>query len=184
MKMLRFLLLIMIAAVALEGVGFAGQSGPTSQLAPSQRSDKPAEQQTNDARNEIDLARPGEPDQNQKRSARQTNATKRHLGVSASKAAPRRQVRPNATSAANNLRTAATGKTTGLQQTRSKAFTAVSRQATDHRSPAVPPPAVSVNGQHFRNSRDPGARLAFSGGPLTATRGAGAIDGTHVKRKP
>ena len=181
MKMLRFLLLVMIAAVALERVGFAGQSSPASQ-APSQSIDKAAE--PNEAHNGTDQARPGEVDQNRKRPSRQTRNTASHRSrVNRPKAAPRHRVRLDKT-ATNNLRAHATGRATGLQQTSSKAAAAVSGKAAGHRTPPVPSPTVSVNGQHFRNFRDPGARLAVSGGPLTATRGTGAINGTNMRRKP
>ena len=181
MKMLRFLLLVMIAAVALERVGFAGQSSPVSQQAPSQRSDKAAEQQTNDARNGTDQTRSLEVDQSPKRLVTR-NTTKSRPSVRTSKA-PRRQVRPDKRPATNNLRAHATGGATGLQQKSSKSATAVSGKTAGHRTPPVSSPTVSVNGQHFRNSRDPGARLAVSGGPLTATRSTGAINGTNMRRK-
>lgn len=182
MNTVRFLLLMVIAAVSLQGIGFAGQSSPASQHAPSQSSDKAAEQQINDARNGTDQARPEEAHQNQNRSARHGNTTNHRLSVNNSKAPPRHQARLEKTTAIN-LRTHATRGGTRLQQPRSRAATAVSGKAAGHRSPPVPPPDVSVNGPHFRNSRDPGARLAVSGGPLTATRGTGSINGTNMRRK-
>jgi cytoskeletal protein RodZ len=49
--------------------------------------------------------------------------------------------------------------------------------------PAAPPPAA-LKGQQFKNSRDPGARMAASGGPANSTRGATGISGSDIKRKP
>jgi hypothetical protein len=52
------------------------------------------------------------------------------------------------------------------------------------RSTPVSLPAVSVNGQQFKNARNPGARMASSGGPANSTRGTAAINGSDMKRKP
>lgn len=183
MKTVHFLLLMTIATVSLQGAGFAGSSSPAPQE-PSQTA-KATEKPIHEARTGTDQARPGEADQNQNSPARRTrNATKHRPSVSTSKVVPRRPVLPDKTIAANNRRTYATGGQAGFQLTKSKAATGAAGKAAGHRSPPVPPPAVSVNGQHFRNSRDPGARLAVSGGPLTATRGTAAINGTNVRRKP
>ena len=76
------------------------------------------------------------------------------------------------------------GGVAAQQQTGLKAVAAVSSKAASHRSVPVPPATVAVNGQQFKSSRDPGARLASSGGPLTAAKGTAAINGTDMKRKP
>lgn len=176
MKTVHLVLLMIATALLLPGTGLAAQANSAAKSA--------KDEQKAEVHNQAGQARPGEADQNQNPSARRKrNTTKRRPSVNSPKAALRHQVRPDKTTA-TNLRTHAAGRATGLQQTGSKATTAFPGKAADHRSPPVPPAAVSVNGQHFRNSRNPGARLAVSGGPLTATSGMGAINGSDIKRKP
>jgi hypothetical protein len=77
----------------------------------------------------------------------------------------------------------AAGAVTRTQQTSLKNAVSVPGQAVSHRGLSAPSPAVSVSGQQFKNSRDPGAHLAISGGTMTAARGTAAINGTNMKRK-
>ena len=184
MKTVR-LFLLMIAALLLPGTSLAALENTALEQGTLQSTKKSAnDQRGEEIRNETDQVQSGKADQNQKRPARQTRSTaRRRSGANSPEAAVRHRVRPDK-AAANNFGALTRGTATGLRQRSAKAATAVSGKAANHRSPPVPPPAVSVNGQHFRNSRDPGARMAVSGGPLTSTRSTGAINGTNMRRKP
>lgn len=184
MKTVR-LFSLMIAALFLPSTYLAAWEIVASEQGTQQRAEKSANnQQKQEIRKEANQAHSGRADPNQNRPASQTrSAARRRLSVNSPRAVARHRVRPDK-AAANNLDARAMGRATGLQQTSAKAATPISANAASHHSPPVPPPAVSVNGQHFRNSRDPGARLAVSGGPLTAARGTAAINGTNMRRKP
>ncbi|MGB7131710.1 MAG: hypothetical protein WBD59_12920, partial [Candidatus Sulfotelmatobacter sp.] len=86
--------------------------------------------------------------------------------------------------ATNGARIDISRTVTGPREISSKTAVPVPSQAVSHRSLSTPSSAVSVNGQQFKNSREPGAHLAISGGPLTAARGTAAINGTNTKRRP
>jgi hypothetical protein len=62
--------------------------------------------------------------------------------------------------------------------------TAAPSKPRSYRSSSAPVSSFAVNGQQFRNSRDPGAHLAVSGGPANSTRGTAAINGSDFKRRP
>jgi len=49
--------------------------------------------------------------------------------------------------------------------------------------PARTGTVAALGGEQFRNRRDPGARLASSGGPANSTRGAAVINGSDMRRK-
>lgn len=182
MKTTRFLFSMMIAAVSLQGVILAAQASPAPQQATSQSSEKSADQQKDEVRNEKDQARPKEADENLERSDMTRTPTKRRPSESHSKRVPSHQPRPAKTPITNSPRTDAPGSVAALQPMGSNAATNVPKKVVTHYRSALPS-AVSVNGQQFKNSRDPGAHLAVSGGPPASPRGTAAINGTNVKRK-
>jgi len=187
MKTERLLFLMVSCACLLQSASFARQSNPAEHQTLSQNGEKTAGDHQKGAavRGEKDRTRSGEAGDSQERSTglRRT-ATKHPPSATHSKPAPSHQLRPGKTRTTNGPRTDAPGIIRGLQQTRPKASTTVPNKVVNHRSVPVPPPTVAVNGQQFRNSRDLGAHLAVSGGPLTATRGTATINGTNMKRKP
>jgi len=183
MRTTRFLFVMMIGAVLLQGTSLAGQSSPPSRESPSLNSEKPPrdQQKLAEVHGEKEQTRSAQADENPKPHAGVSRTARHRPPVSYSKPASSRQPNLANTSATNGLRTPASGRMTRLQQTSSKVVP--SKALYQHSFPA-PPTAPSVNGQQFKNSRDPGARLAVSGGPLTAARGTAAINGTNMKRKP
>jgi hypothetical protein len=183
MKMLRFLFFLMIATVSLPGASLALQSDHPSQQAPSQSVEKSADPQNDAVRNDKHQARSKGTDENQEAPAVVTRTTVKHReGASHPVPLPAYR-RPVKALAANNPRTAASGSVAHLQQS-SKAVTGLPNKAANLHSPAVPSSPVSVNGQQFKSSRVPGARLVASGGPATTPRGTAAINGTDMRRKP
>ena len=188
MKTARFLFLMMIAAGWLRGTGFASQSNSASQQTPSQSretSDSPEGQKDGQVRSEKNKMGAGNSDVGQDSPEHKTkHLTQSRPNQSHAKPAPSHQVCSVKTLATSNLRTQMPENGQGFQQKGSPASTGISNRVGNHHSVPVPPPTVAVNGQQFRNPRDPGARLASSGGPLTATGGTAAINGTNIKRKP
>lgn len=187
MKTVRFFFVMMIAAVSLPGRSLARQADHPSQQAPSQSVDKPNGNYQRDleVRNENHQTRSGEADQISKRPASLAKTrTKRPSSTINSHPAVSHPRRLNKTPATNDARIETPGTITGPQETSSKTAVPVQSPAVSHRSLSAPSSAVSVNGQQFRSSRDPGAHLAISGGPMTAARGTAAINGTNMKRKP
>jgi hypothetical protein len=184
MRTAHFLLVMIIGAVLLQGISAAGQASPVSQEVPSQSSEKSASDQPKDGEvsGEKEQTRSAQADEFPKPHAVVSRKVRHRPYVSYSQSASSHQLRPaNPPTTKGQLRTPAPGSKTRLQQTASKV---VASKAGNHHSLLAPPPTASVNGQQFKSSRDPGARLASSGGPLTATRGTAAINGTNMKRKP
>jgi hypothetical protein len=175
MKTVPFFFVMMIAAVSLPVTSLARQADHPSQQALSQSGDK----------SDGDYQRHVVADQISKRSAYLTKTTtKSRSSANHSQPAVSHPRRLNKTPITNGSRIDTPGTVTGPQETSLKTAVPVPNQAVSHRSLSAPSSAVSVNGQQFKNSRDPGAHLAVSGGPLTSSRGTAAINGTNMKRKP
>jgi hypothetical protein len=187
MMTVRFLFVLMIATVLLPGTSIAHQADHPSQRAPSQSGDKSDSDYRRDveARDENEQTRWGEANQNSKGSAYVTKTTtKLRSSTSKFQRAVNHPRRLSKTPATNGARIDTPATVTGPQETSLKIAVPVPNHAVSHRSLSAPSSAVSVNGQQFKNSRDPGAHLAVSGGPLTAARGTAAINGTNMKRRP
>jgi len=190
MKQARLLLAMMFWTVLLQGTSLAAQAGPAPQRAIPQSSEKSADQQKDkkdkdEVRNQQDQAQLKEANANQEQPADVTRTiTKHRPSTSHSKPVPSHQARPAKTPTTNSPRTDAPPSVAPLGQMGSKAAANIPNKAVSRRKPSAPSSAFSVNGQQFKNSHDPGAHLASSGGPLTAARGTAAINGTNMKRKP
>jgi hypothetical protein len=185
MKQARLLLPMLFWTVVMPGTNFAAaQARPAPQHAIPQSSEKSADQQKDQVGNEKNQASAKEADENQAQSADVARTTaKRHPSASHSKPVQARQARP-AKITTNSPRTDTPGRVAPLEQTSSKRVTNIPNKAISHHSSSASPSVVSVNGQQFKNSRDPGARLAASGGPVTSPRGTAAISGTGMKHRP
>jgi hypothetical protein len=185
MKTARFLLVIVMGAVSLPGTSFAWQVDHPSQPVPSQSGEKSADRQKDDVRNVKDQARPAETDENREQPADVTRTTTKHRSsTSHSKPAASHQTHPARTPTKSSSRTGTLGSVAPPEQMGSRAANNLPNKAVSHRNLSMLPSAVSVNGRQFRNSHDPGAHLAISGGPQTSARGTAAISGTDMKRKP
>jgi hypothetical protein len=185
MKTVRSFFALIIAAVLLLGTSLAQEGDHPSQQVVSRNGEKSADQQKDEVRNDKDQARPKPSDEAQAQLADLTRSTtKRRLSASHSKPVPTYRARPIKKPTANSPRIANPESVAPLEPMGSKADTKISNNVVSHRNPPVPSSAVSVNGQQFRNARDPGAHLAASGGPATIARGTAAINGTAMKRKP
>ncbi len=187
MKIVRFLFVLMIAAVLLPGTSLARQADRPSQQAASQSGYKSASEYQRDVgvRYENGQTRSGVADQFSKRSASLTKTTtKRRSSTIHSQRAVSHSRRLNKTPKTNGPRLDTPATVTGLQETSLKTAIPARTQAVSPRSLSVPSSAVAIDGQQSKNSRDPGAHLAISGGPLTSARGTAAINGTNMKRKP
>lgn len=183
MKAVRFFLMT-IAAFWLPGTSAAAQASPNPQQATSQSVEKSDELQ-NDVRKARNQGHPNEADENQGQSADVTRMmTKHRPSTNRSTATPSRQLHLAKTSIAGSLRTNAPQSFSLSQQAVPKAVTNVQNKSVSHHRASVPSAAVCVDGQQIRNLRDPGARLASSGGPLTTARRTAVINGTNMKRKP
>jgi hypothetical protein len=185
MKMARFFFVLMIAAVLLLGPSLAQEGDHPSQQVVSRNGEKSADQQKDEAGNDEDHTRAKPAGETQEQSATITrSATKARPSVSHSKPAPTYRARSVRKPTANSPRNDEPGSIAPVEQMGSKTVSNIPNKAVSRRSPSVPSSAVSVNGQQFKSSRNPGAHLAASGGPATTARGTAAINGTEMKRKP
>lgn len=183
----RFLFVLTVATVLLPGTSLARQADHPSQRAPSQSADKSNSDYQRDVevRDENEQARSGEANQNSKGSAYLTKTTtKPRSSTSKFQRAVNHPRRLNKTPGTNGAQIDTPATVTGPEGTSLKIAVPVPNQAVSHRSLSAPSSTVSINGQQFKNSRDPRAHLAISGGPLTAARGTAAINGTNMRRKP
>ena len=188
MKTARFLFLMMIAAVLLRGTSFARQSSSASQQTPAQSrqtSDSPEGQKDSQIRIEKNQTGAEESDRGQVSPKPGTrHVPQRRPAQSHTKPAPGHQVHSSRTPAVSSPGPVTLENGMGFHHLASATLSGSPNKTVSHRSAPVPPATVSVNGQQFKSARDPGARLASSGGPLAAARGTAAISGTNMKRKP
>jgi len=182
MKIARWVFLTMIAVSLLQDTSVASQASPASQQTPSQSGHPSAgdQQKNGEVRDENGQVGAEEPDERAKGPAGVSKSAEHRPRASYSKPVSRHQ-HP---AAAGNARPATLENGMAFHHVGSTTSSAVPNKTVNHRSIPAPSAAVSVNGQQFRSARDPGARLAVSGGPLTATRGTAAINGSNMKRKP
>jgi len=163
----HFLVLMIIAAL-LQGASLARQTIPESQQATPQSYKEPA-------------------------SAAESHPERSNLAhrvtVPQSRAGQKHSIQHlshpvRSAKATGSVRGQATGKVINLRQTGATTSTDSPSKTVNRRSVPVSGSSVALNGNHFKNNRDPGARLAISGGPLTGTKGTAVINGTNMKHNP
>lgn len=189
MKTTRFLFLTAVAAVLLQGTSLASQSNSVPQQTPSQSreaSDSSEDQKDGQVRSEKNQTGAGDSDVRQNSPERRTrHVTQRRPNQSHARPAPlNHQVGSGKTAAASSLRPETLENGMGFYQMGPTTSNGIPNKTINHHGAPVPSATGAINGQQFRSPRGPGARLASSGGPLTATRGTAVINGTNMKRKP
>jgi hypothetical protein len=190
MSKTRILLPMIFWAVLVAGASFGSQSAQAQERTSSQSGEKSAKDSSPDG-SKTTQAR-GQKDQmgeylveNGKGFAASKRGTpKRRPAASHAKLAPSRQLSSGKTRAANNLQTETPRNALDSHQTGSTMPSQVPNKPLKHSSMTVSPQTVALNGQQFKNSRDPGARMAISGGSANSTRGTAVINGSDIKRKP
>ncbi len=181
MKRTCLLFVLIIASVLLPGTSLARQGDHPSPGVPSQSNEKSNAQQKDNLANA--KASPNVADVKE-HPADVTQTPARHpSSVRHSKPVPINRAHPAKTPTKKSARTDATGSVASPEPVRSNAQRYIPNTAVSVHRPATPSPAVSVNGQQFRNSRRPGARLVANGAPATTARGTAAINGTDMKPK-
>jgi hypothetical protein len=188
MKTLRFVSVLtfslVMAAALLQGESVARPADHASQQAPTQSGARPAGQK-DEVRNDKKPAQAKVMDESQEQwpEVRRTQA-KHDSSASHSKPVSMHQARPAKAPAKNSPRADTERIAAPPEPMDAKAATHIPNKAVSHQGPPAISSSVAVNGQRFKNSRDPGARLAASGGPATVARGTAAINGTNMTRKP
>lgn len=189
MKTTRFLFLTTVGAVLLQGISLASQSNSVPQQTHSQSreaSDSSEGQKDGQVSREKNQTGAGDSDVGQNsRERRTSHVTQRRPNQSHARLAPlNHQVRSGKTAVASSLRPETLENGMGFHQMGSTTSNGIPNKTINHRGAPIPSPTGAIKLQQFKNTRDPGARLASSGGPLTATRGTAVINGTNMKRKP
>ena len=190
MKKIGVLLQMILLGVFMHGASFGSQSGQAQQQTPSQSGEESANNSSPDgsrntqARSQKDQTDKSLDESEKGFAALRKDRPKRRPAASHPKAAPSRQLRSAKTPPAKDLQTPALQNVPDSHQISPTLSSNVPGKTVGHSSRPVSPSTVALNGQQFKNSRDPGARMATSGGPATSTRGTAAINGTDVKRKP
>jgi hypothetical protein len=189
MKKARFLFGMIFWAVLVHGVSFGSQSGKAPEPTPSRSDEKSAANSSPDGSKDTQAR--GQKDENGKYSDENLQSfaavkkgtlkgrpTANHL-----KPTPSRQQRSGKTPATSNLRTE-TRNALDSRQISSSTPSEVPNKPLQHPNLALPPPTTALNGQQFKNPRNPGARMTASGVSANATRGTAVINGSDIKRKP
>jgi hypothetical protein len=190
MKTARFFFVMMIAVVLLPGTNLASQSNSVRQPTPSQSreaSDSSERQKGGQVSSGKNQTGAGDSDVGQNSPERRTgHVTQRRPNQSGARpASVSHQVRSGKTPVARNLRPETLENSMGSSHRMgSTTSNGISSKTINHHSAPIPLPTSALNGQQFKSPRDPGARLASSGGPLTAARGTAVINGTNMKHKP
>lgn len=191
MSKARVLLPMIFWAVLVGGASFGNQSGQAQEPTPSQSAEKSANSGragSNDTQARGEKHQTTEyssSDENQKNFASVKAGTRKpRPAVSHAKPPQNRQRRSGKTPAANNLQTEALRNVPGSHQTSPSLPSNVSSKTIRHSSLAAHPSTIALDGLQFKNSRDPGARMAVSGGAANSTRGTAVINGSDMKRKP
>jgi len=181
MKKARFLFGVIFWAVVVQGASFGSQSGKAPEQTPTQSGEKSANNSSPDGSKD---AQAGGENENQKGfPASRPGSPKRRPSASQANPAPSRQLRSSKTPTAHN-RTKTPGDTLDAHQTSSTVPSEIPHRPLKHAGIPVPPSTAALNGQQFKNSRNPGARMATSGGSANSPRGAAVINGSDIKRKP
>jgi hypothetical protein len=191
MSKAKVLLPMIFWAVLVGGASFGSQSGQAREQTSSQSGQKSANSSqagNNDTHSlgEKDQTTEYLPsDENQKSFAAIKAGTRKHLpAVSHAKPPQNRQLRSAKTLAAKDLQTEALQNVPGSHQTSPSLSSSGPGKTIRHSSLAVHPSTVALNGQQFKKARDPGARMATSGGSANSTRGTAVINGSDIRRKP
>jgi hypothetical protein len=182
MKKTRFFFAMIFWALLVHGASFGGQSGEAPQQTPSQSGEKSANSGSPDGSRGTQTG--GENENEKAFPASRQGALKHRPFASHVNQGPTRQLHSGKTPTANNLRTKTPRSTLDSHQTSSTVPSEVPNKPPRHAGIPVPPPTAALNGQQFKNSRDPGARMATSGGSANSPRGTAVIDGSAMKRKP
>jgi hypothetical protein len=188
MRQTRILLPMIFWAALGHGASIWSQSsrGPgqaSSQAATPETADHGNENgrvtaEKDEARSDLDRNQTG-PTVKARSSAKLHSVTSRakpvsHLQVRSANTAPNGSLSAPNTSADNSE----------LRQNGSSMSTDIPHKTANPHSVPIPLTADSVNGQQFKNARDPGARMATSGGAANSMRGTAVINGSDIKRKP
>jgi hypothetical protein len=178
-------------AVLVGGASFGSRSGQAQEHTSSQSGEKSAKSSptgNNDTHplGEKDQTTEYLPsDENQKSFATIKAGTRKHLpAVSPAKPPQNRQLRSAKTPAAKDLQTEALQNVPGSDQTGWSLSSGGPGKTIRPSRLAVHPSTVALNGQQFKNARDPGARMASSGGSANSARGTAVINGSDIKPKP
>ena len=188
MRTLRFLFVMMVASPLLAGTSRMSKSDFAPQETGSQTGEKsPGDNSSNTQKQDENRGEEGQPSparpEGRKHLAGVTHTVVKHPSVSHSKPVRNHQTDQATTAATSNPFLNMPASVRGLQHTGSGTVLAPPVKATTRGSSAPPRANVAVNGQQFKNSREPGAHLTASGGPLTSPRGIAAINGTNIKPK-
>jgi hypothetical protein len=182
MKKTRFLFATIFWALLVHGASFGSQSGKAPQQTPSPSGGKSANNGSPDGSKDTQTR--GE-NENEKGFPGSRQSTPKHRPfASHANQGPSRQLHSSKMPTANNLRTKTPRNAPDSHQTSSTAPSEVPNKPPRHAGIPVPPPTAALNAQQFKNSRDPGARMATSGGSANSPRGTAVINGSAMKRKP
>lgn len=190
MRTMRFLFLTTVGAVLLQGTSLASsQSNSVPQQTHSQSreaSDSSEDQKDGQVRSEKNQTGAGDSDVGQNSPELRTrHVTQRRPNHSLVRPAPlSHQMHAGKTPVANSLGPEKLENSMGFHQMGPTTSNGFRNKTINHHTTLIPSAAGAINGQQFKSPRDLGARLASSGGPLTATRGTAVINGTNMKRKP
>jgi hypothetical protein len=190
MRKARVLLPMIFWAVLVHSASFGSQSdqgsGPASSQNQQTATAETAAKGNENGQVKAETEAGSNLDRNQTKPTTEARSlAKPHVAARRAKPVSRRQTRSATTAARGSLSEPSTpADNLALHQNGSSTSTGILHKTANPRSVPVPLTADSVNGQQFKNVREPGARMASSGGSASSSRGTAAINGSDMKRKP
>jgi hypothetical protein len=181
MRTAQFVFVSLIGAVLLLSTSFVGQSNQVPE--PTLSHDRSPDRSNSQTGGEKDQTGNYLND-NQKTFVDRKGGVpeRRPVGVGA-KLAPSHHPRSGKTLSVNDPRSETGRNVLDSNPSSSTRSSDVPDKTLKHPSVPVPAPTVAIDGQQFRSSREPGARMTTSGGPANSMRSSG-INGTDMKPKP
>ena len=177
----RVLLTMIFWAALVRGVSSGSPSGHAQEPTSAQSSEKSASTEPASGRN--DTPARGQKDQTKRPGVPTAKTRDNRAAVTHAQPAPRRQ-RHSAKTTANNLRTETLQNVPDSHHASPTLSSNNPGKTVRHSSPPMSSSTAALNGQQFKNSRDPGARMASNGGLANSTRGTAVINGSEIKPKP
>jgi hypothetical protein len=189
MKKARFLFVMILLAVLVDGASLGAQSSQVREQTAATSDDKsansaPAGNNDTQARGEKNQTAEYSSSNNNRKSFAAAKAGIHRPAISQAKSSQGRQLRSPKTPAAKDLPTELPQNVRDPHLPGPTLSSNVPDKTVRHSSPRPPSSTVALNGQQFKNSRDPRARMVSSGGPANSMRGTAVINGSDMKRKP
>jgi hypothetical protein len=189
MKKGQVLLRVILSATFVPGIGLGAQSGYVRDQIDATHDEKPVDKSSPEiSRGAPALTQKEQTDKSsnktQKRFVASEKENLKRQPVASSKPALNHQFHSAKTFAAKDLQAQVLQNIPDSHPISRISSSDIPGKAVRNSSNPILSSTVALNGQQFKNPRNPGGRMASSGGSANLTRGTAVINGSGMKRKP